>query len=187
VPELVQFGGQAAQAPARPAQRRHRIAARVGLDKRVQIVEQLAIRLGQRFPAASRTANAPLRRRLRRLEIFQAAPDRTRGDARNARHRSNPAMAGGFGFRGGKQTPLTFVEMRQHRRLALPERIFINHPATLRRRGVAGNPISVPVKIRFSYFPTGPKLPTTDARRLRRADPHIGFAPAPCVRRPERS
>jgi hypothetical protein len=35
VPELVQFGGRAAQALARPAQRRHRIAARVRLDKRV--------------------------------------------------------------------------------------------------------------------------------------------------------
>jgi hypothetical protein len=38
VPELVQFGGQTTQALARPAQRRHRIAARVGLDKRVQIM-----------------------------------------------------------------------------------------------------------------------------------------------------
>jgi hypothetical protein len=34
-------------------------------------------------------------------------------------------MADGFGFRGGEQTPLTFIEMRQHRRLALRERIFV--------------------------------------------------------------
>jgi hypothetical protein len=67
-------------------------------------VEQSAIRLGQRFPPASRTANAPLRQRLRRFEIFQSAPDRTRGDARNARDRRNPAMAGGLGLRGGEQT-----------------------------------------------------------------------------------
>ena len=46
----------------------------------------------------------------------------------NTRHRRNPTMAGGFGFRGGEQTPLTFIEMRQHRRLALLERIFVNHP-----------------------------------------------------------
>ncbi len=34
---------------------------RVSLDKRVQMVEQLAIGVCQRFPPASRTANAPLR------------------------------------------------------------------------------------------------------------------------------
>ncbi len=43
-PEVVEFGGQPAQALARPAQRRHRIAARVGLDQRVQIVEQTGVR-----------------------------------------------------------------------------------------------------------------------------------------------
>ena len=74
----------------------------------------------------------------------------------NTRHRRNPTMAGGFGFRSGEQTPLTFIEMRQHRRLALRERIFVNHPVTLRRRALAGNPISVPPKNRFSYSLTSP-------------------------------
>jgi hypothetical protein len=46
--------------------------------------------------------------------------------------------------------------MRQHRRLALRERIFVNHPVTLRRRALAGNPISVPPKNRFSYSLTSP-------------------------------
>jgi hypothetical protein len=64
-------------------------------------------------------------------------------------------MARSPGFRSGEQTPLTFVEMRQHRRLALPQRIFVNHPVTLRRRATAGNPISVPLKNRFSYSLTG--------------------------------
>ena len=113
---------------------------------------------GQRFPPASRTANAPPRQRLRRLEIFQAAPDRARGDARNTRHCRYTVMARSPGFRSGEQTPLTFIKMRQHRRLALLERIFIDHPATLRRRAIAGNPISVPSKNRFSYSLTGPKL-----------------------------
>jgi hypothetical protein len=42
--------------------------------------------------------------------------------------------------------------MRRHRRLALDERIFVNHPVTLRRRAIAVNPVSVSLKIRFSYF-----------------------------------
>jgi hypothetical protein len=98
VPVLVRLGGQATQALACPAQRRHRIAARVRLDKRVQIVEQSAIRLRQRFPPDSPAANAPPRQRLRRLEIFQSTPDCARGDARNARHCRKPAMAGGLGL-----------------------------------------------------------------------------------------
>jgi hypothetical protein len=40
-------------------------------------------------------------------------------------------MASGLGLGGGDQTPLTFIEMQQHRRLALPQRIFVNHPLTL--------------------------------------------------------
>ena len=44
VPELAQFVRKAAQALARPAQRRHRIAARIGLDQRVQGVEKTGIR-----------------------------------------------------------------------------------------------------------------------------------------------
>jgi hypothetical protein len=119
-------------------------------------VEQSAIRLDQRFPPASRTANAPLRQRLRRVEIFQSAPNGARGDARKTRHRRNPTMTGRLGLRGGEQTPLTFIEMRQHRRLALLERIFVDHPATLRRRAVAGNPTSVPAKNRFTYSLTAP-------------------------------
>ena len=107
-------------------------------------MEQSAVRLGQRFPTASRTANTPQRQRLRCLKIFQSTPDRARGDARNTRHRRYTAMAGGPGFRGGEQTPLTFIEMRQHRRIALLERIFVDHPATLRRRAITGNLISVP-------------------------------------------
>jgi hypothetical protein len=46
--------------------------------------------------------------------------------------------------------------MRQYRRLALLERIFVDHPATLRPRAIVGNPISVPAKNRFSYSLTGP-------------------------------
>jgi hypothetical protein len=55
-------------------------------------------------------------------------------------------MARSPGFRGGEQTPLTFIEMRQHRHVALRERIFVDHPATPRRHAITGNPISVPLK-----------------------------------------
>lgn len=88
---------------------------------------------------------------------FSPRPIVARGDARNTRHRRSPAMAHGFGFRGGEQTPLTFIEMRR-RRLALPRRIFVDHGATLRRPAVAMNPISVPAEDRFGYSLTAPIL-----------------------------
>jgi hypothetical protein len=65
-------------------------------------------------------------------------------------------MARSLGFRSGEQTPPTFVEMRQHRRLAFPERIFVDHSAKLRRRAPGRNPIAVQVKNRFNYFLTEP-------------------------------
>jgi hypothetical protein len=54
---------------------------------------------------------------------------------------------------------LTFVETGQYRRVALLERIFINHSAKLRRRPGAGNPRSPLVdQTRFIYSLIGAKL-----------------------------
>jgi hypothetical protein len=63
VPEIAEFVREPAQALAGPTQRRHRIAARVGFDQRVQIVEQTGVRFGQRFasPARIEVFQPPLR------------------------------------------------------------------------------------------------------------------------------
>ncbi len=86
VAEFVEFPDQPAQTLARPAQRRHRIAARVGLDQRVQIVEQTGVRFRKRL-RPSRTANAARLQRRRGVQFLKAASDRARGDARDAGNR----------------------------------------------------------------------------------------------------
>ena len=139
VAELIEFSRQPAQALAGPTQRRHRITACVWLDKRVQIIEQAGIGFGQRFAPASRTTNAARRQRIRRFNVLQAASDRARGDAPHTRYRGYAAIPRGLGFRGSEKPPLPFIEMRQDRRVALLERIFIDHPQnydTPRRYGI---------------------------------------------------
>ena len=124
-PSLSKFSRQPAQALARPAQRRHRIAARVGLDQPVQIVEQTGGRFGQRFASPSRTTNATERQQRRRVEFLQAASDRARGDPRDARNPGYAAVPRRPGLRRQKPS-LPFIQLRQYRCIALlqlPERI----------------------------------------------------------------
>ena len=145
---------------ARPAQRRHRIAARVGLDQRVQILEQTGVRFRQRFASSSRTANATEPQRPRRVEFLQAASDRARGDARDAGNRSYAAMPRRPGFRRSKKPSLPFIQLRQYRCIALPqllERIFINHPQNYDAPRPPGIPAtSLSARNQFSYWLTGP-------------------------------
>jgi hypothetical protein len=94
----------------------------------------------------SRTTNAARRERIQRFNVFQAASDRARGDARHKRHRGDAAISRGLCFRRSEKPPLPFVEMRQHRRVALLERIFIDHPQELRRAMPAWNPPSHALK-----------------------------------------
>jgi hypothetical protein len=57
VPEFAQSRGERAQALAGPAQRRHRIAAAVGLHERLEIAQQRRIALRQRLAPAAHAAN----------------------------------------------------------------------------------------------------------------------------------
>src|SRR5208283_2690382 len=161
VPEFVEFSRQPAQALARPAQRRHRIAARVGLDQRVQIIEQTGVRFRQRFASPSRTANATELQRRQRIEFLQAASDRARGDARDPGNRGYAAMPCRPGFRRSEKPSLPFIQLRQYRCIALLElleRIFINHPQNYdapRPRGIPATSLSA--QNRFSYCLTSPK------------------------------
>src|ERR1700751_1269066 len=160
VPKFVEFSRQPAQALARPAQRRQRIAARVGLDRRVQLLEQNRVRFRQRFASPSRTANATELQRRRRIEFLQAASDRARGDARDPGNRGYAAMPCRPGFRRSEKPSLPFIQLRQYRCIALPElleRIFINHPQTYdapRPRGIPAT--SLLAQNRFSYSLTSP-------------------------------
>src|SRR5208283_580150 len=160
VPEFVEFSRQPAQALARPAQRRHRIAARVGLDQRVQIIEQAGVRFRQRFASPSWTAN-PTGRRRRRVEFLQAASDRARGDARDAGDRGYAPTPRSPGFRRGEKPSLSFIQLRQYRCIALLElleRIFINHPQSYDAPPPQGIPAaSLSGQNRFSYSLTNPK------------------------------
>jgi hypothetical protein len=94
-------------------QRRHRIAARRGLNQPVQVVEKLPVPHNQRFAAAAGPADAARRQPRRRREVLQAAADGARGNAGNPRHRCNAAVTGRRGFRGSKEPPPAFVEMRR--------------------------------------------------------------------------
>src|SRR5208337_1857027 len=160
VPEFVEFSRQPAQALARPAQRRHRIAARVGLDQRVQIVEQAGVRFRQRFASPSWTAN-PTGRRRRRVEFLQAASDRTRGDARDAGDRGYAPTPRRSSFRRSEKPSLPFIQLRQYRCIARAEfleRIFINHPQSYDAPPPQGIPAaSLSGHNRFSYSLTNPK------------------------------
>jgi hypothetical protein len=73
------------------------------------------------------------------LQCLSGRVRSSRGDARHTRYRGYAAIPRGLGFRGSEKPPLPFIEMRQDRRVALLERIFIDHPQNYdapRRHGI---------------------------------------------------
>jgi len=133
----------------------------VGLDQRVQIVEQTGVRFHQRFASPSRTANAAGLPRRRRVEFLQAASDRARGDARDAGNRGYAAMPRRPGFRRNQKPSSPFIPLMQYRciaLLALLETIFINPPQNYDAPRPQGIPAaSLSAENRVSYCLTGPK------------------------------
>ena len=130
-PRLPSSSASRAQALAGPAQRRHRIAARVGFDQRVQFVEQTRVRFGQRFASPARSTHASERRWGRRIEVFQPPSDRARGDARDARDRGYASTSRRTSLRSGENLSLPFIQWRRYRRMARFEpsqEIFVDHP-----------------------------------------------------------
>ena len=155
VAELFQFSRKPAQALTGPAQRRHRIASRAGLDQPIQVLEQSRIRRAQRFAPASATANGARRCRRRRLKIFQAPPDRARRYARHTRDRRYPAIPRRLGLRSGEQATLSLVEVRQDCRLAPTQRIFIEHPSSYDAALSSGIPLCASNRNPIQLFPDG--------------------------------
>jgi hypothetical protein len=100
--DLVAHGHQRArqlrQTFAGPAQRRHRIAARVRLHHRQQISQQRWVLGHQRPVAATWPADTVGSELVRRGQLGQASPYRACRDAGRPRHSSNATIPGRAGF-----------------------------------------------------------------------------------------
>jgi hypothetical protein len=120
-----------AQALASPPQRRLRIAPRLRLDQRAQIIQQARIRLAQRLTTAARPAYPLHVRRLTRAQFGQSMSDRATRDTRGAHDRNNPTMSGRRRL-GCRKTPSpALVEHRTESLKALAYGRFVNHAKTI--------------------------------------------------------
>ena len=106
-----QGAGQLRERFARPAQRRHRIAARVRLHHRQQIGEQRRVFLQERLAAPAGTADALGRERLCGGQLDKPSSNRAGRNAGRPRHRGNAAITGGARFRGSEDAPRPLVQM----------------------------------------------------------------------------
>jgi hypothetical protein len=151
VSELAQFLGQTAQTLASPAQRRHRIAARVGLDQGVQVVEQTGGRLGQRLASPAGPADPIGRRRSRRVQFLQPPPQSCSPLCRQV---PPPALP---------QPRKVGVDVHPIQAISPPAALrackanLHRSFHTIRRLARIGNPSSLPLNpIRFAYCLTSP-------------------------------
>ena len=102
VTALAQLAGKPPQAFGCPAQGRHGIAARIGVNEGVQIRQQLRRRRDQGFAAATGAANPSRLQCLRHRQIFQAAPNGAARHPRRTRNRNYAPVTGRFCFAGNK-------------------------------------------------------------------------------------
>ena len=143
-----------AQALARPAQRRLRIAPRRRLDQRLQIRNQRGILGNRRLAPPAQAPNTPHQQILADRQLLQATADRTRRHTGRRRHRSNPAIPRRNRLRGRNQAPPTFVEERRDRFKPLPDSPYVNHEHKIWFSQTLGNPPSAQNPIRLiSYEP----------------------------------
>src|ERR1019366_8192232 len=97
----------------------------------------------------------------------------------HTRYRGDAAIPRGLGFRGGEKPPLPFVEMRQDRRFALLERIFIDHLQRLRCPTPLGNPLSIAVKPHpIQLLSDGPLVVTKPISRSAKTHRPSAWVPA---------
>ena len=136
--DLVSLLGQRAceltQAQRRPQQRLHRIAARGGLDQRLQIAQQRRILINLAPAAAPGFAHAPGRRHHAIADVRHAAIDRGAGKTGDARHRAHAPMPHRQSFHRRIAPPALLIENRRHLAVALSRRAHLrspNHPPTL--------------------------------------------------------
>ena len=102
VPALSQLTGKPPQTFAGPTQRRHGIAARIGINEGVQILQQLRRGRDQGFAAAAGAANPSRLQCLRRRQVIQAPPDGAARHPRGTRNCNYAPVTGRFCFAGNK-------------------------------------------------------------------------------------
>jgi hypothetical protein len=136
VTPLRQFRRQSAQALARPAQRRHRVAPLAGRHQQQEVVHQRCVRQHQRFAATTRTANAARVQPGRIGQLIKAPTDRARRDAGRARHSRDTPIPRGTRLARRKNTTAPLVQMRKQRFIPGTDRNWINHNDTLQSHAV---------------------------------------------------
>src|ERR1700712_5264098 len=94
VPQHCQFAGQATQAFAGPAQRRHRVTAFAWRDQPQQVAKQRRIRCRQRLAPSARTANAMKWHVRTASKLPETTADRADRNAGGLRNRCYPAIPG---------------------------------------------------------------------------------------------
>ena len=128
---VAQALAELAQALASPQQRRLRIAPRLRLDQRAQIIEQARIRLAQRLATTARPAYPLHIGRFTRAQFGQSTSDRATRDARGTHDRNNPAMSGRRRLGCRETPPSALVQHRRERLKALAYGRFVNHAKTI--------------------------------------------------------
>ena len=135
-----QFRRDPPQALARPAQRRHRVAALAWPNQRQQVVAERRVDLRQRLAPAARTAHPPSRQVGPIRQVLEPAPDRTASDPGRSRGRRDPAIAGRARLARRKAAASTLVQLRRQRGVAFTDWLRIDHAAILQTPPRPGNP-----------------------------------------------
>ncbi len=119
---------QLRQALHRPAQRRHRIAARIRLDQRQQIGNQRGILRHPLLAATTGTADPTQVKHLGIGQFLQPPANRAGRHAGGARYRRNATIPGRLGFCRREHAPGTLVQVLRKRRIAPANRGDVDHP-----------------------------------------------------------
>src|SRR5712664_430991 len=128
---VAQALAELAKALGSPQQRRLRIASRLWLDQRAQIIEQIRIRLAQRPTTAAHSAYPFQVRRLARTQFGQPASDRAARDTDGTHHRNDPTVPGRCRLGCRKTPPTALVEHRSEGLEALAYGRFVDHAKTI--------------------------------------------------------
>jgi hypothetical protein len=134
-----QLVGEGAGGLGRPPQPGHRVAAGLGLDQRVQRVEQAGVGLGQRLATATGAAGAPGLGLQAGVQVLDPGGDRGPGDPGGAGDQGDPAVAQRPGLGPQHQAALPLVQMRQDRVELRPQHLLVDlhdhrHSTTMTRQ-----------------------------------------------------
>ena len=159
MPDRAQFAGQAAQAFAGPAQRRHRIATLTGLTSASKSSNSAG-------SVAVSALRPPPARRLRSAGTSEAPASsrkprhRAGGDAGGAGNGGDPAIPGRTRLRSGKRATAPLIKKRPKSHKAITDGAGIDHRHTLRKRSRDQGIPRLPVKSHPKLTPFSRPNPT---------------------------